>query len=642
MGAFSFMPDPTADAFTPEQFMEQAYDQPFAKTDAFIAAGTSAVLESADLGTNIRNLAIPEGRINTIEKRALSRNPAGIMLEPYLRKPMNWLLGSFGRETDEQLRARGEEPMTAEQYKASPSYRARVPYDDAMTARRAAVLAQFDDARSVREEMARKAPWWVNLSGTAAGGALSPTNYIPVFGEAAAGASIGARVIRSSADAAANVGVAGLLSAPTRAQYGDDVSFQAQVSQIAMGAALGGAFGAVGGVLHGRALAREARAAAIKADVESRLATVRTGQDAMATIAEAVEHLKNDGEINLGEGSLDRIDDLQTRMADAIPEAAVRQTERDKLALSPEDYEKGIDQRARALAPELYAKVDQLETSIASARQTLSELDARRKAIVSPEKAMLADRIAQLENELQGLTGKRKSSPRAKELRETIASMKGSVEDTKGQALDRAASDKVMLRMRLNELTQDRARLGPDVNAARTKATAEADAIGMRIANAEDIAAAQHPDAAALRKQAADIEKGLETSRNALEIEHNQKVAQTLRSEADAIDAKVATSVRLPPSVVATKPRPETAPAEAVKASKEISKPDTPKAMAHAFGVDPETGAIPEDFELKQIEREGRLKPGSEDARAMQTANDNFDTAKSWGEALRAAAACLI
>src|SRR5690349_20789111 len=118
MGAFSFMPDPTADAFTPEQFMEQAYDQPFAKTDAFVAAGTSAVLESADLGTNLRNLAVPEGRTNIIEKRAFGRSAAGMLLEPYARKPMNWLLGSFGRETDEQLQARGEQPLTAEQYKA--------------------------------------------------------------------------------------------------------------------------------------------------------------------------------------------------------------------------------------------------------------------------------------------------------------------------------------------------------------------------------------------------------------------------------------------------------------------------------------------------------------------------------------------
>ena len=64
------------------------------------------------------------------------------------------------------------------------------------------------------------------------------------------------------------------------------------------------------------------------------------------------------------------------------------------------------------------------------------------------------------------------------------------------------------------------------------------------------------------------------------------------------------------------------------------------KTVAEQHSVNPETGEFPEQFELDQLDKEGRMT--EEDKAAMAVANDNYKAAKSWGEALKAAVACLI
>lgn len=673
MGIFSFIPGPTASGYTPNEFMQDAYEQPFSMSSTALSAVAGAAMESPGLGTFLKEGTIDQGRGNTVRDQMLSGGglppellPFGMAARTFFKGPADYLLGDIGRETDAEIAARGDKALTADEYKASPSFRAKVPYDDAMTVNRAAALAAYDDRRSMREEMARRRPWTA-FAGSFAGSALDPVNYIPVFGEASAGASIGARVIRSSADAAANVGLSGLLSAPERARYGDDVSWQSQVSAIAMGAAIGGAFGAVGGALHGRAVAREARAAAIKADVESRLSTVRAGQDSIATLAEAVEHLKNDGEISLGDASIDRIDDLQGRMADALPQSEAKVIETPEgyaaraLAATMPDEVRTLAQHDAAIAENVQAvdaikaelqdprfegvrQADQQARALDAERQTLAtQMEAARSA---DQRAQLAQQVKAVEAKIDAISSKvdtatmdrfgelnREMSRRSTELKaieKERAPVASKVETARQQYL--ADHAKQSDTVRFYHGGHD-----PTSGGGRWVTTDPAYARDFRSGGTPnpvhfvDIPRGDPTEVAARAWDEMDVGTGMEGRYNHIEVpEEWAKKMQPLNQPKPSR------------TVLATKPKPETVQPEATKAAASVGKPETGKAMAETYGVDPETGAIPEDFELKQIEREGRLPPGSEDARAMETANDNFEIAKSWGEALRAAVACLI
>lgn len=312
----SFMPGPTYDAFTPGEFMQQAFDQPFSASQTFGESVVGGALSSFGLGTALKAGSTDSGR-GFVPLEDQSRQPPTDLSQPQIRQ-----------ETDQEVAARGDQTLNQEQYKSSPYYRPQIPWDDSMTANRAKDLSQYADAQSIREDMARRRPWTA-MAGTFAGSALDPINYVPVLGEGAEAASvarfgvIGGRALVGAGDAALNVGIAGLLTAPIRQQFGDDISWQSQVSQMAMGAALGAGFSALGGVFKARA---DARAEAVRTELENNLSTIRNGQDAMATLHEAVAGLANDGEVNLGQGSLDRLDNLHSDMADTLPNIDARTT----------------------------------------------------------------------------------------------------------------------------------------------------------------------------------------------------------------------------------------------------------------------------------------------------------------------------
>ncbi len=226
---------------TRQDFWKAALDTPMSEWSTFWDQAKGGVLESFGLGTAIRHLSLPP---------LLSDRP---------------YRGQTKADRETQLAQYEKRALSKEAYKASAHFRNDVPWEPGMTIERAAALAQWDDARKVREFYAQKRPVTAFL-GNVAGQILDPINFMPVAGPAlksiavARLGSIGGKAAVGAFDAAANTAIAGLATAPLRASFGDDISWQATASEIATAALIGGGFGTIGGVwgsaVHARAAKR--------------------------------------------------------------------------------------------------------------------------------------------------------------------------------------------------------------------------------------------------------------------------------------------------------------------------------------------------------------------------------------------------
>lgn len=273
-GVYGFWQGPAYRASTREELFSAALDQPMSLGSTFWDQAKGGVLESFGLGTVTREMSLP---------------PAA---------PGRW----YG-DTDKSYaeRRKNYKTITEDEYKASPYFRDNVPWDDGMTEDRAAALAAMYDAKRVREYFAEKRPITA-FFGNLAGQAVDPVNYIPVAGpsvRAAAVARMGlVKGVAATAalDAAANTAIAGLATRETRRSYGDDVSWQAMISEIATAALIGSAFGTVGGVLERRA---GIRADALRREAEVKVQTLKATQEARIALNEAIGGLATDGEVRL-------------------------------------------------------------------------------------------------------------------------------------------------------------------------------------------------------------------------------------------------------------------------------------------------------------------------------------------------------
>jgi hypothetical protein len=208
----------------------------------------------------------------------------------------------------DRIRSKNNEgtAISEDEFKASPSYRVGVPYDTGMTAERQAALAEMYDIKKAREFYAGKRPITAFI-GNLAGQATDPINYVPFLGPATKAAAvarfgrIGGTALVASADAAINTAVAAGATAGARARFGDDVSWETSVSQIATAALIGGAFGTVAGAMGRRA---DVRQDALVQEAEQRLATLRRTQESRVALNDAVQSLAIDGEVRLSPTSV--------------------------------------------------------------------------------------------------------------------------------------------------------------------------------------------------------------------------------------------------------------------------------------------------------------------------------------------------
>lgn len=172
--------------------------------------------------------------------------------------------------------ARDPEPMTQQQWDESAFWRRNLQWDERMTVGRARAMARTHDDMEYRQRLiqARNAGVfeWAAGFGAQMGGALfDPVNFLPIAGPAARGARFAeglatplARAARGAAELLERPGVLGgiargategiagnALAMPytysTLAHYGQDITWDRVVTDLAIGGLIGGGFGAAFG-----------------------------------------------------------------------------------------------------------------------------------------------------------------------------------------------------------------------------------------------------------------------------------------------------------------------------------------------------------------------------------------------------------
>lgn len=235
--------------------------------------------------------------------------------------------------------------MSSDEYKTSEFYRKDIPWDPSMTQDRAAALATNYDLRQARSYFGQK-DMLTTIAGGFLGGALDPINYVPVFGPAARAAAaarfgtiIGHGLIGAS-EAAINTAVFGVLTAPDRAKYGEDVSWEASINNIAFSAVAGGIFGALGGAVE---RARNLRTIVADRNIRMGAETIQNTIDARDVLNDAVTSLVTTGDPALSpksESILQRIAANVTDKRDAVraldrETSAVAGTKAGEVAIAP-------------------------------------------------------------------------------------------------------------------------------------------------------------------------------------------------------------------------------------------------------------------------------------------------------------------
>lgn len=231
---------PNLRPFSPQDYWAVAEGVTPPAFDALGAGATEGAMTSFGLGTVVRDLMTPdpvpqdEGRIMDRDLNAPRKRAALEMRQ-------------------EQARQAGGGELDEAGWKSSEFAREGLKWEPGMTRARAAALADLYDASRYRQYIlsnAKGGAYAAGIAGQFLGAAVDPINYVPVLGPATKAAAvakfgrIGGSALVAGADAALNTAAAGLLTRDARATYGDDVSWTSFAIDVAMGAAIGGMFGA--------------------------------------------------------------------------------------------------------------------------------------------------------------------------------------------------------------------------------------------------------------------------------------------------------------------------------------------------------------------------------------------------------------
>lgn len=191
-------------------------------------------------------------------------------------------------------------PVTAEDWRASESFREGIPYEDGMTVERAAALAEFYDDMSyydwIREN--HDADWISNVGAVVAGiggGAASPEAFVPVLGPAMRGAAVarlgvvGGRAVTGAVEGA--IGTAAVLPAISAQQalIGREFTFEEMLIDVGIGAVAGAALGGFGGALERRA---EIRRTALEERARIALTDARAAGEGVASVRLAMGQIE--------------------------------------------------------------------------------------------------------------------------------------------------------------------------------------------------------------------------------------------------------------------------------------------------------------------------------------------------------------
>lgn len=505
--------------------------------------------------------------------------------------------------------------MSEEDYKTSPDYRAAIPFDSRMTDARAKAKAEVYDADQYRAWLRQNRPWGVGtvaagVTATLAGGAIDPTNYIPLFGPAfrAANMTRTAAIMARAGLGALDAGIATAVTEPfiasSRRQFGEDMSYADQILDIALGAATG----AIAGSVHG----------AFERIHLDRLDDVHPAKVAarLQTLGEAADAIANDRPLDIG--SPYRRSLLSGTVLGSSPELVPGQDfwfgDETAPIVSPADravadWQGRVESVAREAEPTAWAKRDEL----------LDQQDALRSQL---EAAAPSDTRDALDDQINY---------------------------ARGQYFDAAHKDKPRYQRALNALYAERDRQSHGVLVRED--TPQQAAIRQQLqavdAQLRDIAPTV---AASLRKGEAVHARPEIPAEARAEAPTGAPVEPTT----SPFDQAIADTADLPRTTrtvqraaldTVVQDRPGTPQATLDTANAAVGKPQTfatdsgAREIATEHGINPETGDFEEMGDIKRLADTEQLN--AEETKALKESDATLKRADDYAKAYQAAATCL-
>lgn len=664
---------PSYNVDTPGQLIRSAYDAPMAFSDTVVDQMAGGLLESYGLGTAIRELSLPD----------LAPSEPGLMLQPAeggdpllvpdtpqmrRRALVQGVTDNLRPETAGELQIRRDQAkaLSQDEYTASPYYRVNIPYDPGMTEDRAAALASWDDAKKVREFYKEKRPIAAFI-GNLVGQAADPINYIPVAGPLVKAAAVGkfgriaGEALTGAIDAAGNTAAFGLATADARGELGDDISWQTMTTDIAMSALIGSAFGAIGGVIGRRTDARR------QGETAERLATLQNTQEARVALNEAIDGLVTTGEVDLTPNATEPLQrvasDIQAR-AEQIDRVVQAQVPVGPTPRQPQplfDFIAsigGIQDEAgsmkamgvdRKFVPGRGALVRKSGKSLDYAREAAAEAgyfnhiygDAETAAAMStPDDLLnLMDAEARGTPAYSPQDSDRLSSVADHEATQAAQDAYRRIVEEIDSARDELGIDHQIDDTILTRASEFAAHEGDDPVTALERAMEE---------DYRQFATALEERGESLSNEPEfdipffeDIRTGSEPGGDARAAGEDGRSGNGQGNVADRGQLQNAGSAQgQAPGIDTSRARPDPEPEGRKQAEQSIARSDDYKSLAQQYRVDPETGSFLEEAEIRQLDTEGRL---TDDDRAdLDNAQKAFDDGAAYGEALKAAVACLI
>lgn len=631
MGVFSFRAGPTFRAADPREQLEAALDMPMSLSSTIGQQFKGGILESLGLGTAIRDVSLPEEGPATPQLTMQGPNGETITVPdtPQMRRRATVQGFALEQETTEQLNQRREAAgsLDEDQYRSSPYYREGVQWDRGMTEDRAAALAEAYDAKRVREHFASKRPITAFI-GNLAGQAVDPINYIPFVGPTVKAANV-ARMGRiagtaatSALDAAANTAVASGLTYSTRKGFGDDITWQTTVSDIAMSALIGGAFGGVAGAIGRRS---DARAAEARRAADMRLSTLKNVQDARIALNDAIDGLARGEDVSLSANAVDavsrvsrEVDQLSRAYDDvrANPTGPVRDP---LVEITPEDIEGTIVSRGA------FKDINEADLSSRRGWGLVKILWGHgEQSKEAPEFRIEKADVVDLPNVIREYEPSSVSADgRAREWRV----------ERDGRTVVYADSMQTDGRHIVTAYVQRPDRAGADAELSRRRSA---------------VSPGSHPQAGNLvgdtvgdrsigtPEAGRDGTGSLSEAGNPVQDTTDQPLPSSDRGQSLPARGNIAQTGGLDNSTA----RPEPIPAGKAEAEARVATPDSYKAMAEQYRVNPDDGSFLEQADIDQIRNEGRLT--AEDELVIAEADEAYETGVSYGEALKAVVGCLL
>lgn len=573
---YSFRAGPTYRGATRQELFDSAMEQPLSLSSTFFDQAKGGILESYGLGTAVREFAIPDGEPTPESNLRTARR----LLNPL----------TAGYETTRMAvqAFREDSPVLEEEkYKTSPWYRENIPWDAGMTEARAKALAEWNDAKTVRQFYAEKRPITAFL-GNLTGQAFDPINYVPVGGPLVRTAAmakagrVGGSVITGAVDAATNTALAGLATREARARFGDDVSFQAMVSEIATAALIGSAFGGIAGALDARAATRAV------AEAQRSLATLKTTQEARIALNEAIDAVVRGEDVRLTPNATEAAARVASEMEgiarayDAVRESPTGPVDDPLVRITPEDIEGTIVARGA------FKDVNEVEFS------------RRGWGLVK----------------IIWRHGEEGAAPEALQVRkDDVVDLPRVVRSYEPSSVSADG------RQREWRVERD----GRVVVYADSVIGDDRHLVTAYVQNPEHV----------------DASRALSEKRKPAAARSPSDALNALGDTDQVLSLRGPDGRPLPASQSITQTRPASkVPEGRPQAEARIAKPDDYKALTEQYRVDPETGDFPELVEIEQMRASGKLT--DEDLAELDAAQAVLDDANAYGEALKTVVGCLL